>query len=87
MFSSSTASRTRWLTDLAERRPQHQRVPVLHHDRADAVPRQEARRLRQGRRRARRREEDGGHQDGLSWQGRAEHGRRDRAVRRDVSCR
>ena len=38
-----------------QRRPQHQRQPVLHHARADAVARQQARDLRRGHRRQGRR--------------------------------
>ena len=39
-------------------RPEHQRQPVLHHARADAVARQQARDLRRGHRRQGRRRED-----------------------------
>lgn len=68
----------------AERRPQLQRVPVLHHHGAHAVPRRQTRRVWQGRRWHRRRPEDGAHQDGVQGQGRAEHGRGDCTVWRDV---
>lgn len=36
---------------MAELRPRHQRLPVLHHDGAVAVPERQTRRVRPGRRR------------------------------------
>jgi len=68
----------------AELRPRHQRLPILHHDRADAVPERQTCRLRQGRRRHGRGAEGGECADD---EGEAESGHQRRAVRGDVSTR
>lgn len=58
----------------SERRPQRQRLPVLHHHGPDPLPGRQARRLRQGRGWHGDGEEDRGDQDGLPGEGCAEFG-------------
>ena len=67
------------LTLPLELRPEHQRQPILHHDRTNAVPEQQARRIRQSHRGHRRGEED---RERADWTRReAEPGGADFAVR------
>lgn len=67
-----------------ECRSQHKRLTVLYHNGANTLPRWQACRLWPCRGWDGHREEDGGHQDGQAWQGRARSGCHHCAVRRDV---
>ncbi len=64
-----------------ELRPQHQRLPILHHHRPNTLPQQQTRRLRQGGRRHGRRAEG---RERAHDEGEAESGYHHRAVWRDV---
>ena len=75
------------ILSMANSRPEHQRRPVLHHAGADAVARQQAQRLRRGRRGDGRGEEDRQHGDEQAGRsaGEADHDRVGRRSRKSKS--
>lgn len=81
---SFLAKKKKKLTSETERRPQRQRLPILHHHRADALPGRQTRRVRQGSRRHGRRAQDGEHEDRVPRERRAESGCGYQSVRGDV---